>query len=542
MKYLFYSLSVFLIYSCFGRPEADLLVKNAVVYTVNKDFETTDGFVVRNGKILEIGNAEKLEVKYNVKEIYDAGGKTIVPGLIDAHAHLYGLGLNIQQLDLTGTQSFEEVIERLVEYQKNHLLNFIQGRGWDQNDWAVKDFPTNEKLNELFPDTPVALRRIDGHALLVNDKALELAGITAETKIAGGEIVLKNGKPSGVLIDNAMEPVNEIIPSPSKEISERALTDAQNYALSFGLTTIDDAGLDPDIIDLIDNLQRDGKMKLRIYAMVSYSPENLDYYLKKGIYKTDRLTVRSFKVYSDGALGSRGAALRQEYSDRPKHFGIMITPAAELDELAEKLARSGFQMNTHAIGDSATIAVLRAYKNALKNENDRRWRLEHAQILSPEAFAYFSNNILPSVQPTHATSDMYWAEDRVGAGRMKGAYAYKTLLDKTGIIALGTDFPVEQVNPFYTFYAAVVRKDLKGWPDNGFQTKDALSREEALRGMTIWAAYSNFEEREKGSIEVGKFADFTVLDRDIMKIEESQLPGTKAVATFINGEKVFELK
>lgn len=542
MKYLFYSLSVFLIYSCFGRPEADLLVKNAVVYTVNKDFETTDGFVVRNGKILEIGNAEKLEVKYNVKEIYDAGGKTIVPGLIDAHAHLYGLGLNIQQLDLTGTQSFEEVIERLVEYQKNHLLNFIQGRGWDQNDWAVKDFPTNEKLNEFFPDTPVALRRIDGHALLVNDKALELAGITAETKIAGGEIVLKNGKPSGVLIDNAMEPVNEIIPSPSKEISERALTDAQNYALSFGLTTIDDAGLDPDIIDLIDNLQRDGKMKLRIYAMVSYSPENLDYYLKKGIYKTDRLTVRSFKVYSDGALGSRGAALRQEYSDRPKHFGIMITPAAELDELAEKLARSGFQMNTHAIGDSATIAVLRAYKNALKNENDRRWRLEHAQILSPEAFAYFSNNILPSVQPTHATSDMYWAEDRVGAGRMKGAYAYKTLLDKTGIIALGTDFPVEQVNPFYTFYAAVVRKDLKGWPDNGFQTKDALSREEALRGMTIWAAYSNFEEREKGSIEVGKFADFTVLDRDIMKIEESQLPGTKAVATFINGEKVFELK
>lgn len=542
MKKLFYLFFGFIIFSCHSKPSVDLLVKNAVVYTVDKNFETVSGFVIRNGKILETGDDTTLESKYRAKEIYDAGGKTIVPGLIDAHAHLYGLGLSMQYVDLVGTQSFDEVIERVIEFQKEHSSDYIQGRGWDQNDWPVKEFPVNEKLNELFPDKAVALKRIDGHAYLVNNKALELAGITAETKIEGGEIILKNGQPTGVLIDNAMELVNASIPVPSKEVSERALLDAEKIALSFGLTTVDDAGLDPDIIDLIDDLQREGKMKLRVYAMVSNTPENLDYYIKKGIYKTDRLDVRSFKVYVDGALGSRGAALRKEYSDRHGHFGLMITPAAELEKLAERLAGTGFQMNSHAIGDSATISILRAYKNALSTEKDRRWRIEHAQIISPEGFDDFSDNILPSVQPTHATSDMYWAEQRVGPERIKGAYAYKTLLDKTGIIALGTDFPVEHVSPFYTFYAAVVRKDLKGWPENGFQTKDALTREEALRGMTIWAAFANFEEREKGSIEVGKYADFTVLDKNIMTIDEAQLPDTKAVATFINGEKVFELK
>ena len=540
MKKLVYILLALMLMSCYSKESVDLLVKNAVVYTVDKDFSTVNAFVVRYGKIIETGDGAELESKYRVQEIYDAAGKTIVPGLIDAHAHLYGLGLYMQTVDLTGTMSYDEVLERVAEFQKDHPSEFIQGRGWDQNNWVDKEFPTKDRLDELFPDKAVALRRVDGHALLVNSKALELAGITADTKIQGGEVILKNGQPTGVLIDNAMEPVNSIIPKPSKEFSERALLEAEKYALSFGLTTVDDAGLDPEIIDLIDDLQKEGKMKLRIYAMVSNTPENLEYYLKKGIYKTDRLNVRSFKVFVDGALGSRGAAMRQEYSDRHGHFGIMITPADSLEALANTLAASGFQMNSHAIGDSATISVLRNYKKALEGQVERRWRVEHAQIISADGFDYFSNNILPSVQPTHATSDMYWAEDRVGAERMKGAYANKTLLDQTGIIALGTDFPVEHVSPYYTFYAAVVRKDLKFWPETGFQMKDALSREEALRGMTIWAAYANFEENEKGSIEFGKYADFTVLDRDIMKVDEKELPETKAVATFIGGEKVYE--
>ncbi|MDD3773657.1 MAG: amidohydrolase family protein, partial [Weeksellaceae bacterium] len=330
-----------------------------------------------------------------------------------------------------------------------------------------------------------------------------------------------------------------IIPKTSRKNTIQALLDAEQKALSYGLTTIDDAGLDKEIIELIDSLQKTGDFHLRIYAMVSNTASNRDYYLKKGIYKTDFLNVRSFKVYTDGALGSRGAALREEYSDQHNHFGAMITTADSLDYYAQLFLQAGFQMNSHAIGDSATISVLRVYKKTLENSPNQRWRVEHAQIISPEAFDYFSTNILPSVQPTHATSDMYWAEERLGKKRIQNAYTYHSLLKKSGILPLGTDFPIEHVNPIYTFFSAVFRKDLHFWPDNGFQSNEALSREDALRGMTIWAAFSNFEENEKGSLENGKFADFTVLDTDIMKADEKDIPKTKVVATFINGKKIY---
>lgn len=543
MQKLLFLLFAISILSCApDKLPADLLIKNATIYTVDKDFSTANALVVKDGKVLEIGLKPELELKYNIKKTYDAKGNTVVPGLIDAHAHLYGLGLALQQVDLVGTNSFDEVLEKVIAFQEAKNMPYIIGRGWDQNDWENKNFPTKKELDSLFPDTPVSLRRIDGHAMLVNSKALELAGITSKTKVAGGEIVLENGEPTGIIIDAPMGLISKTFPKITNEVLTKALLEAEKICLQYGLTTVDDAGLDRNIIELIDALQNEGKFKLRMYAMVSNSPENRDYYLKNGIYKTDRLNVRSFKVYADGALGSRGAAMREEYSDMPHHFGAMITTADSLDYLAEKIGASEFQMNTHAIGDSANIAVLRAYKKALEGKTDRRWRVEHAQIISAEDFNYFddNNNILPSVQPTHATSDMYWAEDRVGAERMKGAYAYKELLDKAGSIALGTDFPVENVNPMYTFYAAVARKDLKNYPENGFQMKDALTREEALKGMTIWAAFANFEENEKGSIEVGKFADFTILDKDIMKVDEKELPNTKVVATFINGEMVFE--
>ena len=535
-------LTVLLLSCAENKPVADLLVKNATIYTVNANFETATAFVVRDGKILELGSDTDLESKYDIKEIFDAEGKTIIPGIIDAHAHLYGFGLGLQNIDLVGTKSFEEILDKIVTFQKERNLDYIVGRGWDQNQWAIKEFPTKEKLDSLFPDTPVALRRIDGHALLVNSKALELAGITAETRMAGGEVILKDGQPTGVLIDSPMSLVNRTIPQISRETSIRALLDAEEICFSLGLTTVDDAGMDRNIIELIDSLQKENKFKLRIYAMVSNTPENLDYYLDHGIFKTERLNVRSFKIFTDGALGSRGAAMRKEYSDHAGHFGAMITPADSLQYIAKRIAASEFQMNSHAIGDSANIAVLRAYKDALKGKSDRRWRVEHAQIISPEGFDYFSENILPSVQPTHATSDMYWAEDRIGNERIKGAYAYKTLLEKAGSIALGTDFPVERVNPMYTFYSAVARKDLKHFPQDGFQMQDALSREETLKGMTIWAAHANFEENEKGSIEIGKFADFVILDSDIMKVSEKEIPEIKVLRTYVHGEMVFKAK
>lgn len=541
MKIVSYFSFLLFVFSCApDKIPADLLVKNATIYTVNEAFDTASAFVVKDGKILEVGKKPALELKYNVTATYDAQGKTIVPGLIDAHAHLYNLGRTMQQVDLVGTTSFEDVVTKTVAFQKEKKLDFILGRGWDQNDWDVQEFPTNEMLDALFPQTPVALTRVDGHAMVANSKALEMAGITAETKLAGGEVVLEDGKLTGVLIDTPMNLVYATVPEPSLATMKSNLKEAEQVCLSYGLTTLDDAGLSIKVIKAIQELQDSEELSLRVYAMVSNTPENLDHFLSKGIIKTDRLNVRSVKVYADGALGSRGAALREPYSDKHHHFGAMITDVNALEKLAARISAAGYQMNTHAIGDSANIATIRAYQKVLQGKDDARWRIEHAQVVTPSDFKNFSNNIIPSIQPTHATSDMYWAEDRVGAERIKGAYAYKSLLENAGLVALGTDFPVERVNPMHTFYAAVARKDLKQYPEGGYRKEEGLSRAETLRGMTIWAAYANFEEAEKGSIEVGKFADFTVLEKDIMQIAEDSIPNVRTIATFINGTKVFD--
>ncbi|WP_334055708.1 amidohydrolase [Polaribacter sp. P097] len=530
-------LSLILITSC-QKEQADLIVINANAYTVNSNFDNVEAFAINDGMFVAVGSTSDIKEKYQSDNIVDAKNQTIVPGLIDAHCHFYRMGLQQQKVDLEGTTSYDDVLERLVEFQKEKNTNYITGRGWDQNDWDIKEFPTKEKLDELFPNTPVAVTRVDGHALLVNQAALDLTEITNETKVTGGEIIKKNGKITGVLIDSAMDFIK--IPTVSKEEAVQALLDAQDICFSYGLTTVDDAGLDRNTIELIDDLQNNNSLKMRIYAMISGDKqEQIDYYLDKGIYKTDYLNVRSFKVYGDGALGSRGAAMRKSYTDRDNHFGALIYSPERYQELAKQIAASEFQMNTHAIGDSANTWLVKTYNNVLKNKQNRRWRIEHAQIISPEDFKNF-DNILPSVQPTHATSDMYWAEDRVGSERMKGAYAFKDLLDNYGKVALGTDFPVEKVNPFYTFYAAVARKDLNNYPEKGFQMENALSREETLKGMTLWAAYSNFEEDEKGSIEIGKFADFVILNQDIMTVEEAKLPKTIALATYLNGEKVYQ--
>ncbi len=543
MKFFFYPLFVLLITlsSCTEKQDVDLLITNAVIYTVDGDFSKAEAMAIQDGKIVEVGSTSELVEKYNAATTKDVEGKTIVPGLIDAHAHLYNLGVTLQQVNLVGTQSKEEVLERVAAFQKEKNSNYILGRGWDQNDWEVKEYPTKEDLDALFPDVPVALTRIDGHAFWANSKALELAGITSDTKMDGGEVVLgDDGTPSGILIDSPMELVRNTFPPVDKSYNIAALKDAEGICFELGLTTINDAGLSRNVIELIDELQQNGELKMRVYAMVSNEPKNLDHFLANGIIKNDRLNVRSVKVYADGALGSRGAALKEPYSDKEGHFGAMITPMDELDSLAKRIAEAGYQMNTHAIGDSANISVLKAYKEALKGKEDARWKVEHAQVVGVEDFDYFSKNIIPSVQPTHATSDMYWAEDRVGSERIKGAYAYKTLLDKAGIVALGTDFPVEKVNPMYTFYAAVARKDLNEYPESGFRMEESLSREETLKGMTIWAAYSNFEEDEKGSLETGKFADFVILDTDIMTCPEAEIPNTKVLATYLDGEAVFE--
>lgn len=543
-KLLFSLLFSGLLYSCSAvqKQEADLLVFNAEIYTVDEGFNLAEAFVVKDGKFLEIGKAEALEEKYNFKEKLDAGGKTLLPGFIDAHAHFYRLGLQQQLVDLTGTKSFEEVVTRIVEFQESRNVDFISGRGWDQNDWEIKEFPSKDTLDILFPDTPIAITRIDGHALLANQAALDKAGITVNTPAQGGAIEVKDGKLTGILIDNPMGLISQTMEEPSIQEQTTALLEAEKISFSYGLTTVVDAGVDGSTIVLMDSLQQNGELKIRLYAMLSNTPENLDNFLGKDPIKTERLNVRSVKFYGDGALGSRGAALKAPYSDRAGHYGALLSPVEDFKKVAERVANSKFQLNTHAIGDSANAVVLKTYSELLDDNEDRRWRIEHAQVVAEEDFKYFNKNIIPSVQPTHATSDMYWAEDRLGAERIAGAYAFKRLLDQAGIIALGTDFPVEEVSPFYTFYASVERKDLENYPEGGYMPEQALSREETLKGMTIWAAYSNFEDEEKGSIEPGKFADFIILEKNIMEVPENEIPTIKVLQTWVNGERVFNRK
>lgn len=525
------------LFSCeMNKEKADLILLNANIYTVDANFSRASAFAIRDGRFVGVGSNSEIQEVFASEHTINAERKTIVPGLIDAHCHFYELGITEQLVDLNGTRSFEEILERIRIFNEENEPAVIRGRGWDQNDWEIKEFPEKDMLDELYPDIPVVLERVDGHALLVNQLVLDMAGIDGSTEVSGGEVVKKSGRPTGILIDSPMAMVAAALPSADRETMIKALKDAEQICFSHGLTTVNDAGLNKEIISLIDSLQQAGELSIRIYAMISNTEDNLDHYLPGGIIDKDKLHVCSVKVYADGALGSRGAALKHEYSDLDGHFGAMITPAEEMEALAMRIADSDFQMNTHAIGDSANVVVLRAYEKALAGKKDRRWKVEHAQVIDPADFPMFENGVLPSVQPTHATSDMYWAEDRLGSERVKGAYAFKTLLNKAGMVALGTDFPVEAVNPFYTFYAAVARKDLEQFPEGGFMMQEALTREEALKGMTIWPAFSNFEEDEKGSIEVGKMADFVILDRDLMTVPEEELPNVKAEHAFIGGK------
>lgn len=523
---------------------ADLLVKNATVYTVDDKFDTAQAFVVKNGKIICVGNTDTIEERYNAKEVIDAKGKAVYPGFIDAHTHFFRYGLTLQEVKLKNTKSWADVVDSVKAYAAKNPDGWIIGNGWDQNKWKVKQFPNKARLDSLFPMRPVVLNRIDGHAIIANQAALNIAGIKpAQKSPDGGEIETIKGKLTGMLVDNAKNLVLHKIPDPTEQVVDSAFVAAQKNCFAVGLTTVDDCGLPSSLVNIISELQNKGALKMRIYFMLEDKPESYDFAFKRGIIKTPRLDVRAFKAYGDGALGSRGACLLKQYADQKGWKGFLLSSKEHFQQIAKLIADKGFQLCTHAIGDSTNRVILQVYAEALKGKNDRRWRIEHAQIVAPEDVKLFGEyNVIPSVQPTHATSDMSWAGQRLGAARLKTAYAYKQLLDQNGWLPLGTDFPVESINPMYTFYAAVERKDLKGSPAGGFQMENALSRTEALKGMTIWAAKANFEEKEKGSIEPGKFADFVILDQDIMKAKASDLPKIKVLKTYVNGEKVYENK
>lgn len=527
-----------LIYS--QKKDADLIIYNAKIYTADARFSTAEAMAVAKGKIAAIGNNEAILKSYQSQNKQDVAGRTVLPGLIDAHCHFTGYAKDLWKCDLWGTQSWEEVVQRMVTYSKTAPQEWLYGRSWDQNDWPVKDFPDKQRLDELFPNRPVYLKRIDGHAVVANQKALDIAGITVNTKVQGGEIEVKNGQLTGILLDNAKFLIEKHIPEINDETALKYFTQLQETCFSLGLTSVHDCGISEHTLSQLEQSQRQGTLKMKVFALLNDDPAYYGKWIRKGRYRNGNITVGGFKVYSDGALGSRGACLLHDYEDQPGRRGFLLGEEEHFRTLARKLKNSDLQMCTHAIGDSANRTILNVYGEVLGGKNDRRWRIEHAQIVTEkdrELFGLYS--IIPSVQPTHATSDMYWAESRLGAARMKTAYAYQDLLQQNKWLPLGTDFPVEEINPLKTFFAAVARQDEHLYPAGGFQKENALTREQALRGMTIWAARAAFQENELGSLEVGKSADFVIISQNIMAVEEARIPETVVLETFSSGNRVY---
>ena len=541
MRIVYAMLLLGLLTACAQQHKVDLIVHHAKIYTVDSAFTIAEAMAVNNGEIVATGTNQDIQARYTATESVDAAGKAIYPGFIDAHSHFLGYGQSLFAVNLYGCKSWAEAVERVKAFAAEHPDEpIIKGRGWDQNLWPGKQFPDNTLLNQLFPDKPVLLGRVDGHATIANAKTLQLAGITPGQTVEGGSIEMKNGQLTGILIDNAVKLTAGVTPAATIADYEKWLLAAQKNCFAQGLTTVSDCGLLHDDAAIMDGLQKEDKLLMRLYVLLSDNTANLERYLKSGPYKTSRMLIKGFKVYADGALGSRGACLIHSYSDQPGWNGFLLNTYQHFDSVANVLAATDFQMCTHAIGDSANRTILNIYSKYLQKGNDKRWRIEHAQTIAPFDFVLFGNHsIIPSVQPTHATSDMLWAVDRLGKERLATAYAYKQLLQQNGWLPLGTDFPVEDISPFRTFYAAVVRKDDQGRPASGFQTDNALTREQALRGMTIWAAKGCFLEKEIGSLEKGKKADFIMLDQDLLTTAESSLLKTKVVATYMDGRKVF---
>ncbi|MCX6251745.1 MAG: amidohydrolase family protein [Bacteroidetes bacterium] len=522
------------------KQKADLILTSAKVYCIDDKLSVAQAFAIKDGKFLARGTNEEILTAYQSDAVLNGNGKFIYPGFIDAHSHFRGYAIGLAEVDLRGCTSFDEVISRLEEFTKVIKAGWLVGRGWDQNLWQEKVFPGNTKLNTIFHDRPVVLIRVDGHVVLANTIALQKAGFDDKHSFKPLEVEIKNGQLTGILSETAADHMRDSIPDPPDKVLAQLLNKAQENCFAAGLTTVTDAGLDYKNINFLDSLQQNSELKIRLYAMLNPNAENVREFISKGPYKTDYLDVRSIKMYADGSLGSRTALLKKPYSDDPGKTGVRVTTPESLKKVCSIALRQGYQVNTHAIGDSGVKMVLQVYSSLLKGKNDRRWRIEHSQVVDPKDLNFYKQySIIPSIQSTHATSDMRWAGDRLGNKRIRSAYAYKTLLQQNGWLPNGTDFPIEKIDPLLTFYAAVARKDLTGYPPDGFQTENALTREDALRSITIWAAKGCFEEKEKGSIEPGKYADFVILDQDIMTIPIDEVPKVKVLSTYLNGEKVF---
>jgi len=529
--------------------QADLVVTNAQIYTSDVNRPVAEALAVRAGRIAFVGsNRGALALAGPRTERLDLAGKTVITGMVDAHAHLLGLGQALRTVDLVGTRSYDEVIARVVERVKTARPGeWIRGRGWDQNDWADTRFPTHAALSRAVPNNPVYLTRVDGHAALVNAKALELAQVTAATPDpTGGRFIRDSGNnPTGVLVDNAQGIVGRVIPAPTRaELREQTLA-AIAEANRWGLTGIHDAGVAPEGIAVYEELAKEGRYNLRNYVMVRSGDSVLDAFMQRGPQKAlydGRLWIRAIKLVADGALGSRGAALLEPYSDDPGNTGLITTPPERIKSVAVRALKAGFQVNVHAIGDRANRIVLDQFEAALREvpTADHRFRIEHAQILRYQDIPRFAElDVIPSMQGSHQTSDMYWVPNRLGWARAQGAYAWRSLLNTGVVIPNGSDFPVEAVNPLISFHSFFTRQDADNFPPGGWMPEQRTTRQEALLSITLWPAYAAFMENESGSLMAGKYADFVVLDRDIMAVAPEAVLGTHVLLTMLGGKFVY---
>ncbi len=554
--------------------QSDIIYFNGRIYTMDNQNSIAEAMAIRGERIVGIGSSDEIDRTFKASKKVDLSGRTVLPGLIDAHCHLFGLGLARLTVDVDGVQSADEAALRVAQRVKDSRPGqWVRGRGWDQNLWADKAFPNHEKLDRVASNQPVYLVRVDGHACWVNTRAMEIAGIGRQTPDPPGGKIIRDagGQPTGVFIDAAMDLVYRFVPEPTEEEMREAIRLASEECLSYGLTSVQEMGIDAGQFALYEKMIGEGKFPLRVYAAVDGPGELWDRLKRNGPvigYGNNRLTVRAIKLYIDGALGSRGAALLEPYTDDPLNRGITLISEEELQNIVDESLRCGFQVCAHAIGDRANRIILNAYDAALKRISvpDCRLRVEHAQVLTEEDIPRFKKlGVIPSMQPTHCTSDMYWAEARLGPRRIRYAYAWRSLLETGVQIPGGSDFPVESANPLLGIYAACTRQDLLGRPrdasdvrqffqlspegmidtsafNGGWYSKEKMTLEEAVRSFTSWAAFAAFEENLKGSLERGKLADFIVLSNDIFRIPVGEIPALRVDRTIIGGNVVFDRK
>lgn len=528
--------------ACYKGKNVDLIIHNGKIHVMNDQLTLAEAIAINNGKIVEVGAERQILNKYTADKTIDAEGKDIFPGFHDCHGHIMSLAKQMLHADLRGARSYQEVIRLLEKHQQKTHQKILLGRGWDQSLWTANNLPNNQLLNQHFPSTPVAITRIDGHAMLINQAMIAYLGITDTTKIAGGKIVKKGGKITGLLLDNAMKLVTKKLPKPSKEDLKKNILSIQDQLLADGVTMVDEAGLTAKERDLFIELANDSLLKINVYAMLFPSKENIAFAKKNGHYRNYHLSIRSFKVIADGALGSRGACLLSPYSDDSSTYGMLLKTPKEIVRIASLAKQLDYQLNVHCIGDSANRLFLHLADTLLKGIKGHRWRIEHAQIIAPEDMDLFtSTGIIPSVQPTHATDDARWAAQRLGKKRLQAeGYRYKTLHQKAGMILFGTDFPVESFNPFATIFAAVQRKNTHNEPENGFMQEEAVSLDVALKAMTLWASFGSFQENEIGTLEKGKKADLVILGQPLV-ITKNYQPNY-AWITIMDGNIVFDMR